>query len=283
MGLWAKMEPMFASLIASVAIGTMSTVAEPKIMNSVQAWSFNRYTVYEAIDKTAEVGAAYIEMYPGQRLSKDNPVGVGPDMGDEATRDLKLYLAEKKVSAVAFGVTGIPRDYAGAKKLFSWAQKLNIQVINTESVDAMDTIETMVKEFNIRVGFHNHPKTNDPNYKVWDPAYVYSIVKDRDDRIGACADTGHWIRSGIKPLDAIKSLKGRIVSSHLKDLNEFSADAYDLPYGQGVSEIGKILDAYRKLKYSIPVSVEYERNWDTSVPEIAQCIGFVRGYTANWK
>jgi hypothetical protein len=29
------------------------------------------------------------------------------------------------------------------------------------------------------------------------------------------------------------------------------------------------------------ISVEYEYNWDHSVPEIAQCIGFVRGWAAS--
>ena len=35
---------------------------------AIQAWSFNRYTFFEAIDKTASLGLYYIEAYPGQRL-----------------------------------------------------------------------------------------------------------------------------------------------------------------------------------------------------------------------
>jgi len=105
------------------------------------------------------------------------------------------------------------------------------------------------------------------------------VVKDRDARIGACADTGHWVRSGIKPTDAIKTLKGRIVSSHLKDLNEFSPGAHDVPYGTGVSDVPGILDAYKRIKMSGPVSVEYEYNWDTNVSDAKECIAFVR----NWK
>jgi hypothetical protein len=29
------------------------------------------------------------------------------------------------------------------------------------------------------------------------------------------------------------------------------------------------------------VSVEYEYNWQTNVPEVAQCLGFVRGLYAE--
>ena len=59
---------------------------------------------------------------------------------------------------------------------------------------------------------------------MWDPNYVLSVVKDRDARIGSCADTGHWVRSGLKPVDCLRILKGRIISSHLKDLNEMGPE-----------------------------------------------------------
>ena len=67
------------------------------------------------------------------------------------------------------------------------------------------------------VGFHDHPKQpRNPNYRMWDPNYVLSVVKDRDPRIGSCADTGHWVRSNLKPVDCLRILEGRIISSHLK-------------------------------------------------------------------
>jgi sugar phosphate isomerase/epimerase len=176
-------------------------------------------------------------------------------------------------------VTGISRDPAEARKLFTWAKGLGIQVINTESAEAIDTIEMMVKEFDLKVGFHNHPKQpNNPNYRMWDPNYVYGLVKDRDKRIGANADTGHWVRSGIKPVDALKILKGRVVSSHLKDLNVFEPGGHDVPYGMGVSDVRGILEAYQKMGMTGPVSVEYEHNWTKSLPEVAQCVGFMRAF-----
>jgi len=49
-----------------------------------------------------------------------------------------------------------------------------------------------------------------------------SVVKDRDPRIGACADTGHWVRSGLKPLECLKILQGHIMSVHLHDESEMS-------------------------------------------------------------
>jgi len=244
---------------------------------SVQAWTFNRFTVFEAIEKTAAAGSQNIELFPGQKLAPDSDAKVGPEMSADALQKLKEKLAKHNVRAIAFGVTGISRDEAGARPLFVFAKSLGIQILNTESTDAMDTIEKMVKEYDVKVGFHNHPRqANNPNYKVWDPAYVYELVKNRDKRIGSCADTGHWVRSGIKPIDAIKTLKGRIVSSHLKDLHEFTPGGHDVVFGTGVSDVPSILAEYKKINMQGSVSVEYEHNWDTNLAEVAQCIGYLR-------
>ena len=37
-----------------------------------QAYTFNRFTAFEAIEKTAQAGGRVIEFYPGQRLSKED-------------------------------------------------------------------------------------------------------------------------------------------------------------------------------------------------------------------
>jgi len=247
-----------------------------------QAYSFNRYTSFEAIEKTAEAGGRVIEFYPGQKLAADDETKMGPGMSVEAIQKLKDKLAKHNVKAVAFGVTGISQNEADARKLFDWAKTMDIGILNTESTDAIDMIEKMVKEYDIKVGYHNHPRqANNPNYKVWDPNYVLSLVKNRDKRIGACADTGHWVRSGIKPVDALRILRGRVLESHLKDLHEFSPGGHDVPFGTGVSDIKGILDELRAQNFNGNLSIEYEYNWEASVPEIAQCVGFVRGYAAS--
>jgi sugar phosphate isomerase/epimerase len=246
----------------------------------VQAWTFNKFTAFEAVEKAASAGAKVIEFFPGQAVGGDTgEARMGPDMGEVAMAKLLAHLGKHHVRPVAYGVTGIDRDENNARKLFTWAKRMGIGILNTESTESMDTIEKMVREFDIKVGFHNHPRQqNNPNYRVWDPNYILSIVKNRDRRIGSCADTGHWVRSGIKPVDALRILRGRVISSHLKDLNVFSPDGHDVPYGTGVSDIPGILREFRAQKFQGSISVEYEYNWDNSVPDVAQCIGFVRGY-----
>lgn len=272
------------SVVAAVLVGSLQIPASHQVGGynlGCQAWSFSHFTAFEAIEKTAAAGAHLIEFYPGQRLSPDSAESVGPDMTPAAMEALRTQLEKYEVTPVAYGVTGISKDEAAARKLFEWARAMKIGILNTESTESLDTIEKMVKEYDIRVGFHDHPKNDDPNYRMWDPHYILDLVKNRDRRIGSCADTGHWVRSGIKPIDALRILDGRIISCHLKDLNHFGPDAHDVPFGTGVSDVPAILAELRRQKFNGSISIEYEFHWETSVPEIAQCVGFVRGLGAH--
>jgi sugar phosphate isomerase/epimerase len=281
--------------IAGLSIGPLAAQTENKIPEECktggffigcQAYTFNRFTVFEAIEKTAEAGGKVIEFYPGQSLSKEEPtIKWDHNASPEVVQKVKDQLAKYKIHAVSYGVVGISSDEGEARKVFEFAKTMGLRSVTTESVDAIDTIEKLVKEYDIMVGFHDHPKRpDDPSYRMWDPNYILSVVKDRDPRIGSCADTGHWVRSNLKPVDCLRILKGRIISSHLKDLNRMGPGAHDVPYGMGVSDIPGILEELKAQGFDGNISIEYEYNWDHSLPEVAQCIGFVRGYgeAKNW-
>lgn len=245
-----------------------------------QAWTWNHFTVFEAIEKTSQAGGKLIEFFPGQALSADAP-GVKWDhnASTETIAKVKEQLLKFHVIAINYGVVGISKNPAEARKLFEFAKTMGLRAITTESVDAIDTFEPLVKEFDIMVGFHDHPKqAGNPNYRMWDPNYLLEVVKSRDKRIGSCADTGHWVRSGLHPVDCLRILKGHIISSHLKDLNEMTPDGHDVPFGEGVSDIPGILDELKKQGFEGNISVEYEHEMDRSMPMVAQCIGYVRGY-----
>lgn len=281
-----------ATLLAAPQFST-SLLAEPipadcKVGDFIvgcQAYTFNRFSVMEAIEKTDQAGGKTIEFYPGQKLSPTQPnVKWDHNASEEVIKQVKNQLAKHRIRAVSYGVVYPKGGAAEWRKVFEFAKNLGLYSITVEAVQDLDILEKLAKEFDIRVGIHEHKKReNDPNYKIWDPNYVLSLVKDRDERIGACADTGHWVSSGLVPLDCIKILKGRIISLHLKERSELGKQLPDTIYGEGVSNIKGILDELKNQKFTGPIHIEYENNWDHSVPDVAQCIGFVRGYSAATK
>ena len=244
-----------------------------------QCWTFNRFSAYEAVEKTALAGGKVIEFYPGQKLSTNQPDAKWDhNASDETVAAMKAHLAKHALRAVNYGVVS-GKDEAEWRKIFEFAKKLDLYAITTEDDNKIDLIERLVKEFDIRIAIHNHPrKANDANYKVWDPNYVLALVKGRDPRIGACADLGHWATSGIKPVDAVKILKGRIISAHFKDRLAIGKQTEDQPFGSGVSDIKGVLDEFKAHGFNGNISIEYETKWENSLPDVAQCVGFFRGY-----
>jgi sugar phosphate isomerase/epimerase len=276
---------MVAALTIGNPAGAEPIPAECKVGDffvGCQAYTFNRFSVMEAIEKTAQAGGTVIEFYPGQKFSAEQPtVKWDHNASGEKVKQVQDQLAKYHVRAVGYGVVSPGGGEAEWRKVFEFAKKLGLHSITTESVHELDVIEKLVKEFDIKVGIHEHKhRADDANYKVWDPNYVLSVVKDRDPRIGACADTGHWATSGLVPLDCIKLLKGRIVSLHLKERKEIGKELPDTIYGTGASNIKGILDELKSQGFEGQIAIEYENNWDHSVPDVAQCIGFVRGYGA---
>lgn len=232
-----------------------------------QAYSFNRFTFFEAIEKTSSLGLHYIEAYPGQKLCEEKPdVQVGPAMSEDNRKAVKKKLDDSGVELVCFGVTGCDRG------TFEFAKQMGIETITSEpSFDAFDEIDKLCEEFQINLAIHNHPEPS----RYWNPDTVLEHCRGHSRRIGACADTGHWMRSGINPVDAIKKLEGRIISFHFKDLNKYGRQGtHDVPWGTGEGDVRAILKEVRRQGLKAVFSIEYEHNWLESLPEIAQCVKY---------
>lgn len=250
-----------------------------------QAYSFRLFTVLEAIEKTAQAGGKVIEFYPGQRFSPDQgDLRWNHDATDEMIATVEKQLKRSDILAINYGVVGVPSNIDEARKIFEFAKRLGLQGITTESMDSLDTLEKLVQEYDIHVSFHNHPRRpKDPSYRMWDPNYIREQLEGRDERIGACVDIGHWIRSGLDPVESLRILEGRIISSHMKDRE--SQPGHDVHFGTGIGNTSGVLEELRRQNFSGHLSIEYEHNWENSVPDIAASIGFIRGYgtARGWK
>lgn len=249
-----------------------------------QSYTFRLFTVMESIENAARMGGRVIELYPGQVLSPDDPdTRLSADASDEIIARVQAKLEEHDILPVNFGVIGLPNDEERLRQIFEFASKLGVLAITSEpSMEAMDLIEQMVQEYDIAVAIHNHPpRPNNPDYRVWDPNYVLSMVEDRDPRIGASADIGHWIRSDIAPVDGLQILEGRLISLHITDVDQFGPEGEDVIMGKGVGDLAAVLDELRRQNFGGHLSIEYEANWEDNLPDASQNVGFIRGWAAS--
>lgn len=251
-----------------------------KIPIAMQCWTFHRFSFFETLEKTAALGIKYLEAYPGQVLDKSNPaVRFGHSLADEQLDIIKQKLKEHGITLVSYGVVGFNNDETGMKQVFDFARKMGIRTIVAEpDYDDYSLIEKMVKQYDIAVAIHNHPKPT--KYAL--PETVLARVQGLDERIGACADTGHWMRSGVEPTAALRMLTGRIRNVHLKDLHAFADKAaYDVPFGQGKADIRSILAESTLQDYRGFLVIEHENpaDLDNPAPPIQKGLEYIKSIT----
>ena len=138
-------------------------------------------------------------------------------------------------------------------------------------------VEKLCKEFNIKVAIHEHKKPN----RYWDPEFVLAAIKGRGPLMGACADVGHWVRSGLDPVECLKKLDGHVLAVHFKDLAEKDPNTHDVPWGTGVCNCRGLLEELKRQHFHGAICVEYEYNWLHSSPEIAQSVAFFNSACAQ--
>lgn len=235
-----------------------------------QAYTFNRFSFEEALDKIKSVGLKYVEAYPGQKLKPGSEANTHYNMPAEIREQMKQLLDERGLVLLNYGVTG-GRDENEWRQLFEFAKAMGIQTINAEpNPSQLDYIDDMANEFGINVALHNHPFPSG----YYHPDSVLKYIDGRSNKMGACADIGHWVRSGLDPVECLKKLEGRVLSFHFKDLNEKSKDAHDVPWGQGVCKVDEVLEEMKRQGFSGMFSVEYEHNWDNNVPEVQESVNY---------
>jgi sugar phosphate isomerase/epimerase len=236
----------------------------------VHSYTFLKFSIFDAIDKTAGLGLKYMSISGSVSLdgkTRLKTMELAPD--DLAAIHKKLDAAGIKL--LNMGVVPLTADEAQDRKVFEFARKLGIDTLVSEpETNAMDTVEKLCKEYNIKVAIHNHPA---PSH-YWNPDTVLAAVNGRSPLLGACADTGHWIRSGIDPVEAVKKLAGRIICFHFKDLAARDPKTHDVPWGTGVGNIKGVMAEMKRQNFHGAFLVEYEHNWENSVPEIAQGVKY---------
>ncbi len=257
-----------------------NSVRIKKFPIAMQCWTYRKYTFFETLEKVEALGIHFLQAYPGQALSKDEPtVRFNQNLDKEHITEIKKRLKKYNINLVAYGVTPISKNEKEIDQVFEFAKTMGIQTIITEpQYDDYSLIKKYVKKYGINVAIHNHPEPS----KYAHPEVVLKHVQNQDKRFGACADTGHWMRSGVSPVKALRLLKGRIQDVHLKDLNEFgSKKAYDVPFGQGKANIPDILAELTLQNYKGYLTIEYENKEEVMHPEpsIKKGIEYIKSIT----
>jgi len=240
----------------------------------MQAWTLNRGTFAEAVEKTAALGICCIQAYPRQKIGGGIEGTMLPTM-DDATRTKVLALLKAKgVTLTSFGVTRAKNE-AEWRQTFAFAKAMGLRDIEVEPpkntwAEIFPLLDRLAAEYGIAVTIHNHPNPTNP------PADVIAALKPFSKRLGICGDTGHWSRSGFDPVACLRTVQERLVSLHFKDLTEIARAAHDVPWGTGAGNAAGQIAELRRQGFKGIVYIEYEYRTPNLEAEVARSVEFFR-------
>lgn len=187
-----------------------------------------------------------------RKMYKDAGVSIyawKPSALAEHNTDAEIEYALK--AAKALGATHVtvelPKDPAQSKRLGQFADK-----------------------HKIAVAYHGHLQQTPT---AWDVALSQAKYNAMN------LDAGHYVAAGFDPLPLIESKHEHIYSMHMKDRKSKDHGQKNMPWGEGDTPIGQILQLMRKNKYKFPATIELEYDipdGSDAVKEVAKCLDFCR-------
>jgi sugar phosphate isomerase/epimerase len=240
----------------------------------ITAYTFHRYTLFETIEKTDEVGLAHLGGLSFQKVGGGIDKQFDAQLSDDELKSVRLKLDDAGVRMLTCFYAKIPGDEAGCRRVFEFARKMGIETLISEPpLDDLDTIERFCNEYDINLALHNHDQKASPNY--WSPEAVMQVCQGRGPHIGVCADTGYWMRSGIDPVAAVATIGDRLFVVQMHDLDELSPEGHDVPWGAGAGRIEDFLrEIHRQGIKPKMFGLEYSYDWYDSMPEVEQSARF---------
>jgi len=238
----------------------------------ITAYTFRHLDLYRAADQVASLGLRYLEGFTWQRLSAKKPnVVTNETMPAAERKEAKARLADMGISLVSCYCQAMAKEDA-ARRLFEWAKEMGIEVLVAEPPpNAYEMVARLCDQFEVSVAVHNHPRPS----RYWRPETFLKAVKGKTKRIGTCCDIGHWARSGIKPVEALKKLQGRIISFHLKDIAKFGeVKSPCVPFGKGQADIPGVVKEVRRQGIKPLWMIEHEVRSPNLREEVAECVAY---------
>ena len=248
---------------------------------SCQLYTFRDRSFYEALEVISSLGIRIVEPCYFLPLDKKRPdLRTSEALSQELRLELKNRLNDFGIRMVNY-YAPVDGNTSNFRKIFDFAKEMGVRTLVAEPpAEVFDKLEELCDEYRINLAIHNHPKS--PDSKYWRPENVLKVCQGRSKRIGSCSDTGHWVRSGLDPVECLKKAKERIIAMHLKDVAQSGKpEARDVPLGTGKAKYAAVLKELHDQKFRGVMTIEYEHLSPQLVEDVAECVKFVEEFAGS--
>jgi hypothetical protein len=177
----------------------------------IDAGSFAQLDFDQALLRIDALGVGYVEASDRQKLDMEIPKYITYKLQPGEVNAIKDKLIAFNLTLVAYRVSTIEPSEEARRKLFDFAKSLNIETIVSEQIPAdLEPIDKLANDYGINVAIGGSIQA------------ALAAVNGRSKRIGLSVDTASWVGEGLKPVEALKQAKDRLLVIHLGDRNAFA-------------------------------------------------------------
>ncbi|MFT4023891.1 MAG: sugar phosphate isomerase/epimerase [Flavihumibacter sp.] len=258
-------------IVCVVLFAGLVAVGQKPFKVGVQLWTFHDVDFTTAMEKAHAAGLDRVQAFPGQKLGGGRAGAMGAGMTLEDVIYVTSLAKKLGITIDSYGVAGAKGkdEWEGIFKILS---KLRVPLLTAEPAQAdLDVVDQLAGKYGIRVAIHNHP---DPS-PYWEPSKLLEVMKTHKN-IGACADLGHWVRSGLKADSCLALYGNRVWNVHFKDVPRMEKEAEDVMPGAGIIQLPAVFDILRRNGFNGTLTIEYETKWGQNDGDVKEMAAWLR-------
>lgn len=242
---------------------------QPEI--GVQSFTYRQFDIPGIIEELEETGITALEIFPGH-ISHESP--------EEEIEEAQQMLSDAGIRICGIGVCGFNSEEADAvAPTLDFAVRLGCDYVSIDVDPEDDEIKQILvdkaKSRDLLLGIHNHGPTH--HYDTADS--VLASIREFDPVLGACVDTGHFLRADESPERAIEVLGERVHAVHLKD---FLDEETEVVPGTGNLNYSAVLTGLEThTSFDTAFVIEYEADPDDPTPGMRQTVGVFKQALEN--
>jgi len=234
----------------------------------VALWTFHTVNFPESLDKVDSAGLKYIEPNTFHKSGPELKDSTLSQLSPAGIDKLKALIAQKGLRCESIYIAGDTTLQSWVKQ-FEIAKQLGVQFVTAEPpLNMWDSIDSLAGAYGVKLAIHEHWRGFS---HYWNPDTTLMALKGHNN-FGVCADLGHWPKSGINPLDAVKKLSGHIIGVHFKDIAAYNNPSLkDVPTGTGVVDFPAIFAELKKQGFNGHIYIERDaEDQPSNLPSVIQ-------------
>lgn len=254
-----------------MAAEEQETNERAKWQTGIALYSFNRFSFPETLDMSRRAGVEFVEGFFFHKLGEALGNTGMSDLSEEELEKLKKMLGESGLEMRSMYAGGTTADEW--IRMYEIGERLGLEfLVGEPEPEHWDFLDSLGEATGIKMAIHEHAKGSS---RFWHPDSVL-VALDGRASFRACGDLGHWVRSGLDPVECLQKLEGHLISIHAKDLDEFgNLEANDVKLSTGVIDYPAVIKELNRQEFDGPIYVECEHDWDNNFEDVSYAVEYL--------